>query len=113
MVVLSDFFDPGPVTQALSRACAAGHRVALIQVLAREELEPSYDGDFTFIDAETQAELELSMDTAAVDAYVARLAGLIEELRSWSRKHGASYVRLSNDEALEGAVRRFVMNVVD
>ena len=45
---------------------------------------------------------------SAVDAYVTRLTGLIEELRSWSRKHEASYVRLSTDEALEGAVRRFV-----
>ncbi|MEI9954579.1 MAG: hypothetical protein WDO74_37825 [Pseudomonadota bacterium] len=53
------------------------------------------------------------MDAAAVDAYVARLAGLIDELRAWSRKHRASYVRMTNDEALEGAVRRFVSRSVD
>jgi uncharacterized protein (DUF58 family) len=113
LVVVSDFLDPGPVTRALTRACAAGHQVALVQVLAREEIEPSYDGDFAFVDAESNAEVELSMDAAAVDAYVTRLAGLIEELRSWSRKHRASYVRISNDEALEGAVRRFVAREVD
>jgi len=113
LVVASDFLDPGPVTRALTRACAAGHRVALVQVLAREEIDPSYEGDFTFVDAENQAELELSMDAAAVDAYVTRLAGLIEELRSWSRRHRASYVRLSTDEALEGAVRRFVLREID
>jgi len=87
--------------------------VALIQVLSREEVEPSYDGDFAFVDAETEAQVELSMDAAAVDAYVARLAGLIEELRAWSRKHRASYVRMTNDEALDGAVRRFVSRAVD
>lgn len=113
LVVLSDFLDPGPVTRALTQMCAAGHQVALVQVLAREELEPNYDGDFAFVDAETNAQLELSMDAAAVDAYVTRLAGLIEELRSWSRKHRASYVRISNDEAMEGAVRRFVAREVD
>lgn len=113
LVVVSDFLDPGPVTRGLTRACAAGHQVALIQVLAREEIEPHYDGDFAFIDAESDAEVELSMDAAAIDAYVTRLAGLIEELRSWSRKHGASYVRISNDEALEGAVRRFVAREID
>ena len=113
LVVLSDFLDPGPVTRALTQACAAGHQVALVQVLAREEIEPNYDGDFAFVDAESNAEVELSMDAAAVDAYVTRLAGLIEELRSWSRKHRASYVRISNDEALEGAVRRFVAREVD
>ena len=113
LVVLSDFLDPGPVTRALTQACAAGHQVALVQVLAREEIEPNYDGDFAFVDAESNAEVELSMDAAAVDAYVTRLAGLIEELRSWSRKHRASYVRIRNDEALEGALRRFVAREVD
>ena len=84
-----------------------------MQVLSREEGEPNYDGDFAFEDAETKDLVELSMDAAAVDAYVARLAGLIDELRAWSRKHGASYVRMTNDEALEGAVRRFVSRSVD
>ena len=113
LVVVSDFLDPSAVTRALGHAVALGHRVALIQVLSREEVEPSYDGDFAFVDAETEAQVELSMDAAAVDAYVARLAGLIEELRAWSRKHRASYVRMTNDEALDGAVRRFVSRAVD
>ena len=113
LVVVSDFLDPGMVTKALGHACALGHQVALIQVLSREEVEPNYDGDFAFVDVESQAQVELSMDAAAVDAYVARLAGLIDELRAWSRKHRGSYVRMTNDDALEGAVRRFVSRSVD
>jgi uncharacterized protein (DUF58 family) len=113
LVVLSDFFDPSPVTRALTRACAMGHQVALVQVFAREELEPSYEGDLSLVDAETDATVQLSMDASAIDAYVARLTGLIEELRSWARKHRASYVRITNDEPLEGVVRRFVARAVD
>ena len=113
LVVVSDFLDPGMVTKALGHARALGHQLALVQVLSREEVEPTYDGDFAFVDAESSAQVELSMDAAAVDAYVARLAGLIDELRGWSRKHRASYVRMTNDEALEGAVRRFVSRSVD
>jgi uncharacterized protein (DUF58 family) len=113
LVVVSDFLDPGMVTKALGHASALGHQVALVQVLSREEVEPSYDGDFAFVDSETEAQVELSMDAAAVDAYVVRLAGLIDELRAWSRKHRASYVRMTNDEALEGVVRRFVSRAVD
>lgn len=113
LVVVSDFLDPGMVTKALGHAVALGHQVALIQVLAREEVEPNYDGDFAFVDTETGDEVELSMDAAAVDAYVVRLAGLVDELRTWSRKHRASFVRMTNDEALEGAVRRFVSRAVD
>jgi uncharacterized protein (DUF58 family) len=113
LVVVSDFFDSGPVTRSLTRACAAGHQVALVQVLAREEIEPAFDGDFSLIDAESGAEVELSVDAAAIDAYVSRLTGLIEELRSWAKKHRASYVRISNDEPLEGVVRRFVARAID
>src|SRR5450432_984880 len=113
LVVLSDFLDPGPVIRALTRACGAGHQVALVQVLAREEIEPEYDGDFSLVDAESEATVELSMDSTAIDAYVRRLLGLIEELRSWARKHRASYVRITNDEPLEGVVRRFVARAVD
>jgi uncharacterized protein (DUF58 family) len=113
LVVLSDFFDPGPLTRSLTRAAASGHQVALVQVFAREEVEPGYEGDFSLVDAETDAAVELSMDATAIDAYVSRLTGLIEELRSWARQHRASYVRVTNDEPLEGVVRRFVAHAVD
>jgi len=113
LVVFSDFFDPGLVTRALTRAAARGHEVALVQVLAREEIAPDFDGDFSLVDAESAAVLDVTMDAAAVDAYVARVTGLIEELRAWARKHRASYVRITTDEPLETAVRRFVARAVD
>jgi uncharacterized protein (DUF58 family) len=113
LVVVSDFLDRGPVTRSLSRASAAGHQVALIQVLAREELEPSHEGDLSLVDAESNARVDVSVDAAAIEAYLSRLMGLIEELRAWARKQRASYVRLTNDEALEGAVRRFVAWDID
>ncbi len=113
LVVLSDFFDAGPVTAALGRARAAGHDVALVQVLDRAEIEPNLEGDYELVDAETGARVNITMDAAAIDAYVLRFAGLVEELRVWARRHGASYVRVTSDEALEGAVRRFVARSVD
>ncbi len=113
LVVLSDFLDPGPVTRALTQARAAGHQVSLVQVLARDELEPTIEGDFSLEDAETGAPLEVSIDASAVEAYLARMAGLLEELRAWARKHGATYVRVVHDEPLVEAVRRIVMRAVD
>lgn len=113
LVVLSDFFDPGPVLTTLGRARAAGHDVFLVQVLAREEVEPSFEGDFTLEDAETGATVDVTMDPSAVEAYVLRLTGLVEELRGWARRHGATYVRTATDEPLEGAVRRCVSREVD
>jgi uncharacterized protein (DUF58 family) len=113
LVVLSDFFDSGPVTAALARARAAGHDVTLVQVVAPEEIEPDLEGDYTFVDAETGASVDVTMDAAAIEAYVLRFAGLVEELRGWARRHGSSYVRAVTTEPLEGVVRRFVARGVD
>jgi uncharacterized protein (DUF58 family) len=113
LVVASDFFDPGPVVAALSRAVAAGHDPALVQVVAPEEIEPTLEGDLTLEDAETGATVDVTIDPAVVEAYVLRFAGLCEELRAFARRHGATYVRVRTDEPLEAAVRRFVGRSVD
>ncbi|AKT37484.1 DUF58 domain-containing protein [Chondromyces crocatus] len=113
LVTLSDFFDPGPVTAALGRAVQAGHDVALVQVVAPEEVDPQLEGDWTLEDAETGALVDLTLDAAALEAYMERFAGLCAELRAWARKHRATYVRARTDEPLEGVVRRFVARSVD
>jgi uncharacterized protein (DUF58 family) len=113
LVVVSDFLDPGPVTASLGMARAAGHDVALLQVLDRSELEPELEGDFSLVDAETGAAVEVTMDAAAIDAYLLRVAGLAEELRAWARRHGSTYVRATTDEPLLDVVRRFVKRSVD
>ncbi len=113
LVVISDFFDGGPVIEALSRAVKAGHDVVAAQVVAPDEIEPSFEGDWALEDVETGQTVEVTMDPAAIEAYVLRFAGLCEELRAWARRHGAGYLRVRTDEALEGAVRRFVARSVD
>jgi uncharacterized protein (DUF58 family) len=113
LVVLSDFFDPGAVTQALGRAAQAGHDVALVQVLTPDEIAPRFEGDWALEDLETGETVEVTMDLAAIDAYEARLASLCEGLRAFARRHGAAYVLARTDEALEAAVRRFVSRGVD
>jgi uncharacterized protein (DUF58 family) len=113
LVTISDFFDSGPVMTALGRAAKAGHDVALVQVAAPEEIEPSFEGDWALEDAETGATVEVTMDAAAIEAYVLRFAGLCEELRAWARRHGAVYIRVRTDEPLETAIRRFVSRSVD
>lgn len=113
LLVLSDFFDPGPVLGALTQAAARGHDVVLAQVVAPEEVEPDDEGDWTFEDIETGQLVELSLDADAIEAYLRRFAGLCERLRGWARKHDATYVRIRTDERLEDSVRRIVARQVD
>src|SRR5262249_43394216 len=96
VVVLSDFFDPGPVTSALSLSRPPGHALALIQILDHAELDPELEGDLSWVDSETDKSLELTADGAAIEAYLRRITGLCEELQRFARRHGATYVRTTN-----------------
>jgi uncharacterized protein (DUF58 family) len=114
LLVVSDFFDPGPVTSSLARAAKAGHDVALAQVLAPDEIEPhGFEGDLALEDVETGAVVEVTIDASALEAYARRFAGLCEIFRSFAKKHRGTYVRTRTDEPLEGAVRRLIARSVD
>lgn len=111
--VFSDFFDSGPVIESLGRARAAGHDLALVQILADDELEPGLEGDFAFEDAESGEIIEMTIDARALEAYRARLFGLFESLRACAKRLGASYIRTTTSEPLEMAIRRVVAQRVD
>jgi len=113
VVVVSDFFDAGPVTSALTLCRSSGHDLALVQILDASELDPDLEGDLSLVDAETGQSLEVTADPAAIEAYLLRIAGLAEELRAFARKTGATYVRATTDENLLAVVRRFVSRTVD
>lgn len=113
LAIVSDFFDPGPFEAAVTKAASAGHDIALIQVLARDEVEPEYDGDYQLEDVETGETMEVTMDASAIEAYLERLNKLIFGLRALSKRTRATYVRHIVGEPMIGVARRFVGRVVD
>jgi uncharacterized protein (DUF58 family) len=104
LFVLSDFFDDGPVVEALHRARHAGHDVTLVQILAPEELHPVLEGDVALVDAETGEAVDVGAE--AVGAYEHRLSSLCDALSAFSRRAGARYIRATTDEPLLAVVRR-------
>ena len=113
LVVISDFLDQGPFDQSLVRAAAAGHDLALVQVLAHNEMHPPWDGDLALEDAETGEVLEVTIDARAIAAYMERLNTLILGLRGVAKRTRAGYVRVSTRDPVIAAVRRFVARTVD
>jgi uncharacterized protein (DUF58 family) len=113
LVVISDFMDSGPFDAAITHAASAGHDVALVQVLSRDEVEPQWDGDYALVDVESNALVEVTMDAGALEAYLARLNQLVLGLRALAKKVQGTYVRIVTDEPLLPVVRRFVGRVVD
>jgi hypothetical protein len=113
LVVVSDFLDAGPVQDALARAASAGHDVALVQVLAPEEVDPPWEGDLALEDAETGGVLEMTIDARTVDAYLVRLRALFAALRATAKKHRAAYVRVRTTDSLLDALRRILSRALD
>jgi uncharacterized protein (DUF58 family) len=113
LVIISDFMDSGPFDAAITRAAAAGHDIAMVQVLSRDEVEPHYDGDYALVDAESNAVVEVTMDANALEAYLARLNQLVLGLRALAKKVRGTYVRVVTDDPLLPSIRRFVNRVVD
>jgi uncharacterized protein (DUF58 family) len=106
LMVLSDFFDDGPVVDALRRACHGGHDVTLVHVLSPEEVNPRFEGDLTLVDSETGEAVEVSGDQELLGAYEKRLSALCEHLASFARRSGALYVRATTDDRPVTVVRR-------
>lgn len=113
LVVLSDFFDPGPVTEALGLARALGHELVLAQILDASELSPELEGDLSLEDVETGATVEMTADPASISAYLKRLSALTDTLRGWARRHGATFLLTTPAEPLPVVMRRFLARAID
>jgi hypothetical protein len=80
--------------------------VTLVQVLAREELEPSLRGDFVLVDGETGERREVTLTASALKAYRARLAAYTAEVAAYCAAHAITFVQVASDLRLEDVVLR-------
>lgn len=103
LLLISDLLDPN-WEAALRQVPAAGCELRLIHVLSPEELDPQLEGDFSLVDDETGAVLDLSADPASLADYRERLARWQAGLADWCRARGGLYVAVASDVAVEGVV---------
>lgn len=103
LLLISDLLDPH-WEAALRQVPAAGCELRLIHVLSPEELDPQLEGDFSLVDDETGAVLDLSADPASLADYRERLARWQAGLADWCRARGGLYVAVASDVAVEGVV---------
>jgi uncharacterized protein (DUF58 family) len=113
LVVMSDFFDQGPVVEALGLARALGHELVLVQILDTSELSPELEGDLSLEDVETGTTVEMTADPASISAYLKRLGALTDTLRGWARRHGATFLLTTPAEPLPVVMRRFLARAID
>ena len=104
-LLITDGLVEGGITPTLRMLMAQGHEPVVVQVLDREELDPTLEGDWRLTDAEApDRQVEVTLTAVTAGDYKARIRAYTEELRDFCRKHGAAYFLLPSDTPLEDAV---------
>lgn len=98
-VLLSDLLFPG-WEKVIRELGASGSEGFVLQILAREELEPPYLGEVTLADLEGAGDLPLHVSKEIAGWYLGELNTFLNETRAACHRRGLGYVLLSSDLSL-------------
>ncbi|MEA3246029.1 MAG: hypothetical protein U9Q74_07705, partial [Gemmatimonadota bacterium] len=108
VVVISDLYgDDAATARALRRVTRHGHDVAVLHLLAPEELALGDAGAIEFEDLET-GERMLTDAAAAAGEYAARVAAFVAARRDDAVRAGIDYARVVTDAPPGRALRDFL-----
>ncbi len=108
VVILSDFFTPRDCTEGLDYLRYKNFEVVLIQVLAREELDPRIEPDAELADAEQRDLPHLTADREAVRRYRGNLEAFEARLARSCLERGLTFVCLESSLGFDGLLRKLL-----
>lgn len=106
-IILSDFleeeiiFGEDSFTRLLRFLQYRRQKIAILHVLAREELAVDMNGTLNLIDSENEKKIKVTMDRTAIDTYEREVRRFIDGLRRICAKHGSSYITCSTGTAFD------------
>jgi uncharacterized protein (DUF58 family) len=108
-VIISDFFTESDWKKAVDFLLYKGRQVLLIQVLAPEEIDPTYDGRVQLVDIESEdisdsKNFKLRITRSMQEAYEEALNNLIEEMKSFCSKRDVGFISVSTSMPIEKAL---------
>ncbi|MBB6428835.1 DUF58 domain-containing protein [Algisphaera agarilytica] len=93
-VLVSDLLcpdDPWPIVSRLAEGASSAH---IVQLLARQDVDPSWNGDLRLIDSESGELRELRLDATALSRYRQQLDRLRDQWRSACARAGVRMTEL-------------------
>ena len=103
-VIISDFLDDKDVVQPLQYMADFGHELLLMQLWTDFDRDPGADGDLRLKDAESDAELELSLSEDAREAYIAEFDTYCKRVADLAFRNGGRYAGFATSVGLEDAI---------
>ncbi|MFQ3568749.1 MAG: DUF58 domain-containing protein [Aggregatilineales bacterium] len=91
-LLLSDMFSPSGYLDGVNALLSKGHEIAILHVLAPDEIDPPLVGDLRLIDAETGAPQEVSLDADMRQLYRRRIEAWREDMRVECLRRGIHFV---------------------
>lgn len=110
VVLLGDFLDKSGVTDGLRYLAARSLDVCVIQVLAREEVEPEFAGDLKLTDLEDGDVAEVTITAALLDRYRRTLDAFRADLADQCHRRGMTFLTTSNQLPFERLVLSVLRN---
>jgi hypothetical protein len=110
VIVLSDFFDKGDLSEALRYLGGPRHDAYAIQLLAPQETDPArgeITGDLRLVDVEDANAAEVSVTPALIRRYKANLEAYCDHLRQECLKRGAAYLMTETSTPFDQLVLRY------
>lgn len=104
VIVISDFLDDGDVFHPLQYIADFGHELFLVQLWSEEDREPAGDGEVELIDAESAAQLKITVDEEARRSYTRAFDAHAAEIRKIALRNGGRYSGFSTAIPLEDAI---------
>src|SRR6266849_7984687 len=110
-IIISDFLAPGGYQTGIRAVRQLRQEVALLHILAPDELEPDLQGDWRLRDSEGIGSVDVSSTPAVLQAYRQRLLTFMDELASFAHTHAMTYAMIPSDTVLIEVVQRLLRQV--
>ena len=110
-IVISDFLAPGGYQTGLRAVRQLRQEVALLHILAPDEIEPDLQGDWRLRDSESVNTIDVSSTPGVLQAYQQRLFAFMQELASFAHTHAMTYAMIPSDTMLIDVVQRLLRQV--
>lgn len=104
IVLISDLLAPGGYETGLRPLLGRGYEVALLHLLAPDELDPPLVGDLQLVDVETGQEQDVSLDGGLRTLYRERMQNWIRSNQAECRKQGIRYLGLTTSQPWDQAL---------
>ena len=100
-IIISDFFTTDSVEDIIRYLKYNKQQVLLLNVLSKEELEPTLEGRLKLLDSETGDSKDMEINIPMINRYKEAVEQFTSNLSDICSKYGASYVKVCSDDKVE------------